>query len=162
MGDRVTTALYQQSKKFDSCCDEKENTLCALKFEFYKHRSDVSRSSFCFSNSSQTFSPPSSNIDTITMILNGKNILPQYFDTMISVNVKLHNSYQEIDNYLNSDLSSDCRKYYVDDDIDVLSYRREKRHQFLRLQNIAKQTQYSSVPILSWKDYFSAAKKYSQ
>ena len=58
---------------------------------------------------------------------------------MVDANVKAHNPYQEIDDYLNSDVSSDDNNnYYVDGDIDVLSYWKEKRRQFPRLLNIAK------------------------
>ena len=68
-------------------------------------------------------SSSSSNTGTVTTTLNNKNLLTQYSDTMVGTNVKAYNPYQEIDDYLNSDVSSDDNNNdYVDGDIDVLSY----------------------------------------
>ena len=59
---------------------------------------------------------------------------------MVGTNVKAHNPYQEIGDYLNFDVSpNDNNNYYVNGDIDILSYGKEKRRQFPKLSSIVKQ-----------------------
>ena len=116
-------------------------------------------SSVCLLNPNQSMSSSSSNTGTVTTTLNSKNLLTQCFDTMVGTNVEGHNPYQEIDDYLNSDVSSDDNNnYYVDGDIDVLSHWKEKQRQFPRLSSIAKQIYAIPTSNTIIERLFSAAK----
>ena len=155
----IETILHPKLKKFDCCYDEKENAHSALKFEFDKYQSGVSMSSVCLLNPNQSMSSPSSNTGTVTITLNSKNFLTQCSDTIAGTNAKAQNPYQEIDDYLNSDVSSDDNNsYYVDGDIDVLSYWKQKRRQFPGLSSIAKQIYAIPASNTIIERLFSAAK----
>ena len=132
--------MHPKLKNFESCCDEKEDAISALKLAFDKYQPSISTSSIHLLNSNQIMSSSSSNTDTIITTLKSKNLLTQCFDTAVSTNVKPSNPHQEIDDYLNSDLSYNYNgNYHEDGDIDVLLYWREKQHQFPSLSNIARQ-----------------------
>ncbi len=78
---------------------------------------------------------------------------------IVNPNAKPPNPYQEIDDYLNSDLSYNYKgNYYEDRDIDILLYWKEKQHQFPILSNIAKQVCAIPASNTSIERLFSAAK----
>ncbi|CAF1474534.1 unnamed protein product [Rotaria sordida] len=136
---RLATILHPKLKNFESCYDEKERAISALKLAFDKYQLNNS-SSACVLGSNQVISSISSNTDTNIASLKGKKLLIQCFDAMVNSNVKTPNSHQEIEDYLNSEFSYNYNENECeDDDIDILSYWRDKQNQFPVLSALAKE-----------------------
>jgi hypothetical protein len=139
---RLATILHPKLKNFESCHDEKENAVSALKLAFDKYHLNNSSSSIYLLNSSQIRSSSSSTTDVNTSASKNKNLLTQYFDRTVNtdVNVKSSNPHKEIDDYLNSEY---CPAYYDNNhehgDIDVLNYWKEKQNIFPVLSSLAEQ-----------------------
>lgn len=156
---RLATILHPKLRNFDMCNDEKDNALAELKLALDKYRLNISAQSVHLVNSNQVISSSSSNTDTYITTLKSKNILTQCFDTTLNSNSKTPNPYQEIDDYLNSDLPYDYNKNSCEDgDIDVLLYWKEKQHQFSSLSAIAKQIYAIPASNTVIERLFSAAK----
>jgi hypothetical protein len=125
-------------KNFENFPDEKENAIAELKLAFDRELSISSSSSISILNSNQVSSLSSSSESTNSTTSTNKSLLTQCFDSIVNTTVKSPNQYQEIDDYFNV-TDSYYENYYEDDDIDVLSYWREKQNQFPVLAVLAKQ-----------------------
>jgi len=138
---RLATILHPKLKNFDSCLDEKENAITALKSAFDKyqldnlllpaypvHPSPIMSTSTCSSTAS-------SNKKSAKV-----NLLTQCFDNVINTDVKTSDPYHEINEYLNYDWHSFYPANVCDDgDIDILAFWKEKQSMFPVLSTLAKQ-----------------------
>ncbi|CAF1551253.1 unnamed protein product, partial [Adineta ricciae] len=127
---KLATILHPKMKNFENSPDEKDSAISELKLAFDKELS-ISSSSICLLNSNQDMSLSLSGQNTNGTTLSSKNksLLTQCFDNVSNVCVKPPNQYQEIDDYLN--ISDNYNYvYHENDDIDVLSYWKEKKINF--------------------------------
>jgi hypothetical protein len=119
------------------CLDEKEKSIDVLKLEFEKRRlinPSCTNSSATTHLNLQTTSP----MPTTSTTQKRKNLLSQCFDTKVDVICKPSNPYQEVDDYLISDLDESHYDDDNSDDIDILSFWKEKQYSFPTLSSIAK------------------------
>jgi len=133
--------LHPKLKKFDSCLDEKEDAIAALKVVFNKYQQDNlllpiysthSNSAASTSICSVTENPKTNSTKV--------NLLTQCFDSAIQTNVRTLDPYEEINEYLNYEYNqlnpeNECE----DGDIDVLLFWKEKQSMFPVLSTLAKQ-----------------------
>lgn len=136
---RLATILHPKLKNFERCPDEKEKSLDALKAEFKKYQSNNSLSNMKLLTSIPASSESASTSRSTTTTLKRKNILSQCFDSKLQMTCKPPNIYQEIDDYL---IDNSSQAYADDenaDDIDILSFWKDKQHSFPVLSSIAKQ-----------------------
>ena len=135
---RLATILHPKLKNFDFCRDEKQRSIDVLKQEYDKLELNNSLSQKIASNVLQSNNANSSQASTTETTPKRKNLLTQYFDSKHINQPQSSNSYQEIENYLNSDYSDIRHNEDGLDHIDVLSFWQENRHTFPQLAKLAK------------------------
>lgn len=90
------------------------------------------------SNVLQSNNANSSQASTTETTLKRKNLLTQCFDSKLINQPQSSNSYQELENYLNTDYSDIPHNEDSLDDIDIHHFWQENRHTFPQLAKLAK------------------------
>lgn len=133
---RLATILHPKMKNFDSCPDQKDQSITALEVEVEKYlKTDL----YSDPNSPLSIGCKSEALSTVpkTMMAKKKNnLMSQCFDLTIDQTSKSTNPRTEIDEYLASNLF-----HYSTpgaDDLDVLLFWKEKKHAYPTLSSIAR------------------------
>ncbi|CAF4946869.1 unnamed protein product, partial [Rotaria socialis] len=117
---RLATILHPKLKNFEFCRDPKERSIDVLKHEYDKLELNNSLTQKIASNVLQNNNANPSQTSTTATTPKRKSLLTQCFDSKLTNQPQSSNSYQEIENYLNTERSDIPHNDDDLDDIDIL------------------------------------------